>query len=277
MIELHDLTSLEQLRDVVGLEKLVWGYTDAEDVVPVPILAVTVKRGGILVGAFDGGRMVGFVYSMAGLRDGKPTQWSHMLGVLPEYRNAGLGHQLKLAQRQRALGMGLDLIEWTYDPLQAMNAHLNFMKLGIVVTEYEENIYGESSSPLHRGTPTDRFVAEWWIRSPRVERRLASGGAPAREESAGAVLVNRAHLTGKWWECGAADLGLPAPRLLVEIPIGFTEMLEHEPELARAWRFKAREIFAHYFHAGYTAIDFLLDRGQGKGAYLLVKEQPRSV
>ena len=162
LMHIRPLTTLEECRQVAALEKTVWGYTDAEDVVPPPVLIVSIKRGGILLGAFDdGGSMRGFVYSMPAIKDGRPTQWSHMLGVTPEMRAAGLGARLKLAQRQAALDMGIDLIEWTYDPLQAANAHLNFAKLGIVVEEYEENIYGESSSPLHSGTPTDRFVAEW--------------------------------------------------------------------------------------------------------------------
>ena len=147
----------------------VWGYTDAEDVVPPPVLIVAAKRGGILLGAFDeAGVMKGFVYSIPALKDGALTQWSHMLGVTRDARDAGLGLRLKLAQRERSLQMGIDLIEWTYDPLQALNAHLNFSKLGVVVEEYEENIYGVSSSPLHRGSPTDRFVAEWRLNAPHV-------------------------------------------------------------------------------------------------------------
>ena len=122
---------------------------------------------------------MGCAYSLPGIKDGRPTQWSHTLGVVPGARGTGLGTELKLAQRRRALAMGLDLIEWTYDPLQALNAHLNFTKLGAVVEEYEVNIYGDSSSPLHKGNPTDRFVAEWWIRKPHVERRLASAYAAA--------------------------------------------------------------------------------------------------
>ena len=159
---IRPLTTIDECRKVAELEKSVWGYTDAEDVVPPPVLIVSIKRGGILLGAFDeAGEMKGFVYSMAAVKDGRPTQWSHMLGVTPDARDAGLGEALKLAQREQALRMGIDLIEWTYDPLQALNAHFNFAKLGVVVEEYEENIYGESSSPLHRGTPTDRFVAQW--------------------------------------------------------------------------------------------------------------------
>ena len=137
-MEIRPLTTLEECRQVAVLEKTVWGYTDAEDVVPPPVLIVSIKRGGILLGAFDdGGSMRGFVYSMPAIKDGRPTQWSHMLGVMPEMRAAGLGARLKLAQRRAALDMGMDLIEWTYDPLQAMNAHLNFTKLGVIVEEYE--------------------------------------------------------------------------------------------------------------------------------------------
>src|SRR5436190_4292764 len=113
MLTFRDLTTLDDFAQVVELERTVWGI-GYEDVVPVPILAVTVLRGGILVGAFDGKRMVGFVYSLAGLKHGKPMQWSHMLGVLDEFRNDGLGHRLKLLQRDRALAAGLDLVEWTY-------------------------------------------------------------------------------------------------------------------------------------------------------------------
>src|SRR4029077_14465230 len=172
----RDLTALEDYAQVVELERSVWGVGYG-DVVPVPILAVSVLRGGILIGAFTGGQMVGFVYSLPGIKHGKTTQWSHMLGVLEAHRNDGTGRQLKLLQRERTLAMGLELIEWTYDPMQALNAHLNFSRLGVVVEEYEENVYGTSSSPLHKGNPTDRFVAEWWIAKPHVERRLQGGGA----------------------------------------------------------------------------------------------------
>jgi predicted GNAT superfamily acetyltransferase len=242
--------------------------------VPTPLFAITVKRGGILIGAFDGERMVAFVYSLPAIVDGKPAQWSHMLGVLPAYRDAGLGRELKLLQRDRALAMGLDLIEWTYDPLQALNAHLNFAKLGIVVHEYEENIYGASTSPLHRGNPTDRFVAQWWIRRPHVERRIGPKTGPdaltktvRSHEAAAPGRVNRVDGAAA---CAEVNLSLTDTRLLVEIPTGFTEMLAGQPALAMAWRMATRQIFTTYFGRGYQAVDFLLDRAGKKGAYLLV-------
>src|SRR5471030_129337 len=133
-ISYRDLTTLEDFAAVVELEREIWG-PGYDEVVPVPILAVTVLRGGILIGAFEGDLMIAFVYSLPGIKHGKPTAWSHMLGVLDAFRSAGVGRELKRLQRERALAMGLDLVEWTYDPMQALNAHLNFTKLGVMAEE----------------------------------------------------------------------------------------------------------------------------------------------
>jgi predicted GNAT superfamily acetyltransferase len=264
-IKYRDLASLADFARVVELEQEIWGpgYTDP---VPLPILAITVKRGAVLIGAFEGDRMIGFVYSVPGLRDGRPMQWSHMAGVVDGYRDAGVGYRLKLLQRERTLAMGLDLIEWTFDPMQAMNAHFNFAKLGVIVEEYEENAYGESQSPLHRGTPTDRFVAEWHAADARVEDRIAGGAQPAL----GAVSrANRIVSAGAWPECGDIALDIDADRLAVDIPMGFTEMLAGAPDLALAWRMDTRRIFTSYFNRGFRAVEFFLDRPRGKGTYLL--------
>jgi predicted GNAT superfamily acetyltransferase len=267
-ITYRDLTTLEDFGRVVELERVIWG-PGYDDVVPVPILVVTVHRGGILIGAFAGDRMIGFVYSMPGLKGGAPTQWSHMTGVIDEFRSEGVGFELKRLQRERALSMGLRLIEWTFDPLQAMNAHFNFAKLGIETGVYEVDVYGASTSPLHQGNPTDRFVAEWWIRGDRVERRL-TGGAPLASALA-MEPVNRPVRTGDWLEPGATDLTLPESRLTVTIPIGFTAMLAAAPELALQWRMATREIFTTYFSRGYRAVEFFLDRPNARGAYLLTR------
>ena len=268
---IRPLTTLEDCRKVAELEKIVWGYTDAEDVVPPPVLIVSIKRGGVLLGAFDdAGEMKGFVYSIPALKDGRPSQWSHMLGVTPDARDSGLGVRLKLEQRLATLAMGLDLIEWTYDPLQALNAHLNFARLGVVVEEYEENIYGESSSPLHRGTPTDRFVAEWRLREPHVERRISSHGPLVRDSSvASAPVVNPSTPGREWISPAEGDLTVDARRLLVEIPTGFGDMQRRDPDLALAWRMTTRRIFQSYFSRGYKAVDFFLSREAGRGHYLL--------
>lgn len=276
-VTIRELKTYEEFKQVVELERAVWGFSDPFDMVPPVVFTITVKRGAILLGAFDAhGRMVGFSYSLVGMKDGKPLQWSHMTGVLPEYRG-GLGHRLKLAQRERALALGYDLIEWTFDPLQAMNAHLNITKLGCVAEEYHRNVYGESTSALHRGTPTDRLVAQWHIASPHAERRLVS--APElrfrSQEVAGAPVVNRTAMAGDWRVCASIDLELDVRRFWLEIPVGFTDMQHQAPDLALAWRLHTREIFETYFRRGYRVVDFVLSRNEGVGRYLLaLKDEP---
>jgi predicted GNAT superfamily acetyltransferase len=219
-----------------------------------------------------------------------------MLGVHPDYRGAGLGRALKLAQRERVLALGLDLIEWTYDPLQALNAHLNFVTLGTIVEEYEENVYGESTSPLHGGLPTDRFVCQWWIARPHVARRLSryvgpnfssgmvdpnfsSGisGEPltlVSHEVAAAPVANDTSVLDGWLDCGELHLGLSDRRVAVDIPLGYTQMLSEHADRARRWRFRTRELFTHYFARGYRVVDFGLHREQSRGRYLMTSIPP---
>jgi predicted GNAT superfamily acetyltransferase len=271
-IQIRDLTTIEEFRQVVALEQAIWGYTDAGDIVTVPVFIFTVHRGATLIGAFEpGGRMVGFAYGVIGMKDRRPMQWSHMAGVLPEYRG-GLGFRLKLAQRERALRQGLDLIEWTFDPLQAMNAHFNFAKLGGVSDEYAVNFYGESTSALHRGTPTDRLVVSWKITEPHVIRRLEPAALRARaHEVTAAPAVNTTVLEGPWRTVTDVDLALDDRRVWIEIPTGFTEMQQQAPERALGWRMDVRRMFEHYFGRGYRAVDFVLRREQGFGRYLLAR------
>jgi predicted GNAT superfamily acetyltransferase len=252
----------------------VWGYEDAEDVVPPPVLIASIKRGGILLGAFDDANALrGFVFSAPAVKEGRLTQWSHMLGVRPDARGTGLGLSLKLAQREHALDMGVELIEWTFDPLQAPNAHMNFARLGVVATEYEENVYGDSSSPLHQGAPTDRLIAEWHLTKPHVERRLSQAGQPLIRDGslASAPLVNPARPAARWLQPGPADLAIDARRVLVEIPTGFSDMLVQDGALALSWRLQTREVFEAYFKRGYRAVDFFLSREAARGQYLLAR------
>lgn len=272
-ITIRALTTLEECRQVAALEKVVWEFTDAEDVIPPALLIVSIKRGGILLGAFDEVRMLrGFVYSMPAVKDGQLTQWSHLLGVAPEARESGLGLRLKLAQRDHAMRAGIDLIEWTFDPLQALNAHLNLTRLGVVIEEYEEDVYGQSTSPLHRGTPTDRFVAEWRLSAPHVERRISAAAAPLVRDSTvmSAVLVNPSRDVAGWLEPSTRWLDAQTDRrLLVEIPTGFTDMQQRNPDLALEWRLVTRSIFQTYLRQGYRVVDFLLAREARRGQYLL--------
>ena len=271
---LRDLTTLDDFRAVERLESEIWGPID---LVPVPILAVTVTRGAVLVGAFEHDRLIGFVYSFPALKPGetKASHWSHMLGVHPDHRRSGLGRELKLAQRNRVLALGLDLIEWTVDPLQAANAHLNFVTLGTVVEEYEQNVYGESASPLHGGIATDRFICQWWIRKPHVERRIRGGVIRAvSHEVTTAPVVNRVKIIGDSLAPDGVDLDARDPRVMVDIPIDFTAMLAADPARALEWRLQTRAVFTHYLHAGYRVVDFTLERAARRGRYLLTTIRP---
>jgi predicted GNAT superfamily acetyltransferase len=157
----------EEFRACVALQKEIWSEADLE-IVPDTIFVVAAHTGGQTLGAFDGDRLIGFTLSMPGLRNGAPYLHSHMTGVLKEYRDRGAGRMLKLFQRDEALSRDIRLIEWTFDPLEMRNAHFNLNRLGAIARRYEPNLYGITSSPLHRGLATDRLVAEWFLDSPRV-------------------------------------------------------------------------------------------------------------
>jgi len=179
-IEIRVCSSLEDCEACVALEKRIWETEDLE-VVPAALLRVAAKTGGQVLGAFDGGRMIGFTFALAACRrqDGTLQVFlhSHMTAVLPEYQNLGIGRRLKLFQREEALGRGIRLVEWTFDPFELRNAYFNVMRLGAVMRRYLPNLYGITTSPLHSGIPTDRLVAEWYLDSPRVVA-AAAGEAP---------------------------------------------------------------------------------------------------
>jgi predicted GNAT superfamily acetyltransferase len=169
---------LDELRACVTLQKEVWNFTDAE-LVPLRMFVVAEKVGGQVMGAFEGRDMVGFALSVPGARSGHGYLHSHMLAVRKEHRNSGLGRRLKLFQREDALARGIELIEWTFDPLEIKNAYLNIEKLGAIARRYNINQYGITSSPLQGGLPSDRLIAEWWLKSKRVETLLGTGKNPA--------------------------------------------------------------------------------------------------
>jgi predicted GNAT superfamily acetyltransferase len=274
VIEIRELTTIDEFRQVVELEKDIWGYTDHADMVGIPVFIFTVHRGALLLGAFEAsGRMLGFAYAVVGMKDGKPMLWSHMTGVLKEHRG-GLGRRLKLAQRERALSQGYDLIEWTFDPMQAMNAHFNFAKLGGVSAEYAVNFYGESTSELHRGTPTDRLVVSWRIGEPHVVRRVEQPSVlrTRAHEVTNAPVANPTIVDGRWRRIDALNPNLEDRRVWIEIPTGFTEMQQQSPERALEWRLVLRQLFERYFSRGYRAVDFVLDREHGFGRYLLARQ-----
>lgn len=233
----------------VELQKLVWGYEALDD--SLPMLVIGNKYGGaVLVCEDPGKRIIGFAFAMPGWTPrGERLWWSHMTAVLPEYRGRNIGLQLKLHQRREALACGVSLIEWTFDPMQAMNAHFNLRKLGAVVREYEENVYGYTSSPLHRGLPTDRFVAEWHLQSGRVRQHLDIDGS--------SVILRDIDRMPRINAAGSEpNLNLDDSPLLLEIPSDVNYLKIKDLSRVERWQDHIRAACLHYFQAGYSVTDF---------------------
>lgn len=192
----HDL---DEMSACVALQKEIWNFTDLE-LVPVRLFVVAERIGGQVIGAFDGGKMVGFALAVPGARGGRSYLHSHMLAVRAEYRNHGLGRRMKFFQREDALARGFELIEWTFDPLEIKNAYLNLQRLGAVARRYNINQYGITSSRLHGGLPTDRLVAEWWLKSQRVEASLRGEQLPAFQTLKTVSVPTQVH---EWKACAS--------------------------------------------------------------------------
>jgi predicted GNAT superfamily acetyltransferase len=247
-IVIRDMQGVSDYQDCARLQQEIWVFPEGQaEIVPASCLVALHRYGGICLGAFDGLKMIGFVVGFLGTESGKLFLHSHMLAVLPTYRGRRVGAGLKWAQRDRALAQGLDRVNWTFDPLQAPNAHFNVNCLGAVAQKYIVDLYGVSDSPLHGGLPTDRFEAEWWIESERV--RESKKGAPYEEE--GWERLPRVNPTGDLGSglrrCeDALRLDLEDDAILVEIPANLTAMMARERELALDWRMKTRRVFGRY-------------------------------
>jgi len=188
VIQVRALTTHADFAEAVNLQRVIWKFDELE-LLPVRLFVTATKVGGQALGAFDGSRMVGFCLAIPAIGPGGTIYLhSHMLGVLKEYRDAGVGRMLKRAQREDALARGMDAMEWTFDPLEIKNAFFNIERLGAIVRRYVLNQYGATSSPLHGGLPTDRCVAEWWLRSARVEAALA-GKTPEHSHAVARISV----------------------------------------------------------------------------------------
>ena len=186
-IVIRKCSKLEEFHACVDLQREVWGEADLE-IEPTTMFVVASLTGGQILGAFDGAKLVGYTLAVVGVGDGKPYLHSHQTGVLADYRDRGVGRMLKLFQREEALSRGIRLIEWTFDPLELKNAHFNLNRLGAVCRQYIPNLYGVTTSPLHRGLATDRLVAEWYLDSPRVVTAIGNGSAETEKTSAAVEL-----------------------------------------------------------------------------------------
>jgi predicted GNAT superfamily acetyltransferase len=239
VIEIRQLHLFEEFAEAVRVQQTIWGFADM-DMLPLRSFVVYGKIGGQLFGAYDGDEMVAFLIAVPGIKPGpRPYLHSHMLGVLPAWRDAGIGRQLKLRQREEALGRGIELIEWTFDPLELKNAFFNLERLGAVVRRYAENQYGVTASPLHGGLPTDRCIAEWWIDSSRVRAVVASETVARRREEAERIVY-------------PSDIG---------------RIRSQDPGRAREIQQINGEKFQSAFERGLAVTGF--ERGETEGIYLL--------
>jgi len=263
-IHIKKLTTIQQFRQGEELQEQVWGMSDT-DVVPLHLLLTAQKNGGLVLGAFDEeGRMIGLLFGFLGARDTTARQLkhcSHMMGVLEGWRGEGVGYRLKLAQREHALAQGLELVTWTYDPLESLNAALNIGKLGTVCNTYFRDLYGEMEDGLNVGLSTDRFQVEWWITSQRVVHRLAIGGYRPSLDAAlesGAQVLNPATAGPDGLvRPSSVPLEPTAETVLVEIPAHVQAIKAADIEMARHWRAQTRELFERCFAAGYTVTEFI--------------------
>jgi len=252
-VRIRPVTELAGFRRCEELQIEAWGFQDL-DVVPTPLFTIAAHYGGLVLGAYDGPRMIGFVYSLPALLDGQWIQYSHMLAVIAGYRRRHIGLRLKMAQASAARAAGFREIAWTFDPLQSRNANLNMRRLGATVHDYYPNLYGQTSSPLHRGLPTDRLLARWEVAGPRRldGRRRWTGDPPFV------------------YDCSSRGfLGLRAFRFL--IPGSIDTLKRADTTLAFDWQRRMRELFQAAFSGGYEVVDFELDVARGLGSYVLVR------
>lgn len=263
-------------RELMDVQAKIWGGEGYEEVVPYHVTISLMKAGGLVLGAYElpSNRCVGVSIAFPSFLNYR-SLYSHMTGVLPEYRYLGLGYYLKLAQRDYGLELGIELIYWTYDPLLAPNARFNVGKLGVVFRRYLINHYGVTQLSYGRGVESDRVVAEWFITSERVLKFLE--GRWGRYElrhylSLGATQALKALGEPPKEEPSEPELSTENDLVIIEVPKDFSYIAEHYSELARKWRLVSREVFTYYLSRGYVGIDFI--RKVGGGGYYILWRAP---
>lgn len=266
-IVIRDIEDISEVRAVEALQKEVWGFSDL-DIVPLSQLVAAKAAGGILIGAFDREKVVGFAYSFVGLERSQLTQHSHMVAVLPAYRNRNLGYRLKLAQRERALAQGITRMTWTFDPLQSLNAYFNFSKLGVLSDQYKINFYGEDSTSFLHRMGTDRLWVTWLLKSRRVSQRLKNASrVPEIEKIRPLVRVETHDIPRR----GDLSEGLSQKRIFIEIPADINNLQQRDSQLAAEWRVVTRWAFTEALAAGYLVEEFYRQSRSDErfGVYLL--------
>lgn len=268
------------------LQMAVWGGGERE-IVPYDLLRAIALAGGTVLGAWHGERIVGMALSLVAWKAGSAYHHSHLLGVLPEYRRWGVGWRLKLAQRDFVLAQGMDLITWTFDPLESANAHLNFARLGVISATYFPDFYGAMPEALNAGLPSDRLLVEWHLRAPHVLGRLTTAGA-----GTSALPLVSAEVLDAPYALRMTDDGSPVAldprgcprggrnevggfgRYRIEIPADIQAIKAIDPARALAWRMATRAAFMDALAAGYRVTDYRGPRFHrpGCGCYLLSEQ-----
>ncbi len=269
----RDIVDVAEMRAVEDLQIEAWG-DDERDIVPLNQLVAARHVGGTVIGAFDRDKLAGFVYGFYGHIRGRTMHHSHMLAVLPAYRNHNLAYQLKLEQRERVLADGFaDRITWTFDPLQSLNAHFNFAKLGVLSDSYKVNVYGDQGTSFLHQNGTDRLFVTWLIGSPRVTA-LVEGKRTAREDRIAAArtalrLLRNSNFGGPEIEVNIQDAA-SAPFVAIEIPADINAIERTDFDTARKWREQTRQIFSQALSDSFVVVDYFRTNEQ-TGSYLLEK------
>lgn len=257
-LELRPVATVEEYRACQEVQRRAWGIAEEGYLVPVATLAGAQRVGGLVLGAFEGDRLIGFSFAFLGRLAGELVLYSQLSGVEPDRQGMGVGRLLKEEQRRRAAGMGLSTVAWAYDPLQVGNAHFNLAVLGATTRTYEVNLYGPRTDALNAGLDTDRLIVEWPTSGQPAGR--ASRWPGARD-----LLETEPRPNGQR-RPAAVHPPADAPRLHLEIPASIRDLLAAEPDLARAWQRAVRRAFESAFGAGYRAVGFA--RGE-QPCYLL--------
>ncbi|MFP6596977.1 MAG: hypothetical protein VCC01_05930 [Candidatus Hydrogenedentota bacterium] len=246
-IEYRLLDTLEEYQACIPLQRATWGQ-DFSEVIPAAMLKIANEMGGIAGGAFtEDNQLAGFIFGVTGIRHGKLAHWSDMLAVYNKFRGCGIGQQLKRFQRDQLLERDVKTMYWTYDPLEAPNANLNWNHLGVKLEQYIPNMYGDTVSPMHSGLPTDRMLVEWCLDSDHVLDILAGERPYTEDDFAHATVVELSD-----------DTSFPeSDRILIEIPKNIQQVKEDTVELAMQWRIHIRNAFQHYLVRNMQPVTFL--------------------
>ena len=283
VIEIRRPRNVDEYRKLMDVQIEIWGMPDYSEAVTYHMLISADRHGGLVLGAFEKntGRPVGLVFGIPGYLGNKVFHYSHIAGVIREYRYKGLGYILKLKQREYVLKQGLDLIVWTYDPLQGPNAKFNIGKLGVIVRKFHRDYYGELRDKINIGMPTDRFEAEWWIKSKRVELKLQRKlKTPTVRQvlNSGGVLVTETEDKGEYRRLKKYDLDTDEKVVIVEIPSDVNKLKPHRNILLE-WRYGLREVFEKYFSKGYIVTEFIseIEKGKRRNFYVFWKESLNNI